>query len=419
MEYQIIGPTTLDALISLPSSKSISNRALIIHALSGGTTRPANLSDCDDTRVMNLALSNPGTAIDIGAAGTAMRFLTAYLSVTPGTRLLTGSERMKHRPIGPLVDALRNLGAKIDYEEREGFPPLRIIGTRLEGNSVTLAGNISSQYISALLMIGPMLPQGLRLHLIGEIISRPYINLTLQLMKSYGAEAGWITPDTICVHPGGYKDMTFTVESDWSAASYWYEALALLLFKHRGQALPDNIRVSLPGLREDSFQGDSRGARLFTKLGVQTRYTPTGVTLMPGNTCVEYLEEDFVDIPDLAQTFVVTCCLMGIPFRFTGLQSLRIKETDRMAALADELRKLGYVLSCEQDSILAWDGKRCPAQPSPLIRTYEDHRMAMAFAPASILLPGLHLAEPQVVSKSYPHFWADLRRAGFDVREVD
>ena len=419
MEYQIIGPTTLDALISLPSSKSISNRALIIHALSGGATRPANLSDCDDTRVMNLALSNPDKRIDIGAAGTAMRFLTAYLSVTPGTRLLTGSERMKHRPIGPLVDALRSLGAKIDYEEREGFPPLRITGTRLEGKVVTLAGHVSSQYISALLMIGPMLPQGLRLHLIGEIISRPYINLTLQLMKSYGAEAGWIAPDTICVHPGGYKDTAFTVESDWSAASYWYETLALFLSKQGRQAIPDNIHIDLPGLREDSFQGDSRGARLFTKLGVQTRYTPTGVTLIPCDACVEYLEEDFVDIPDLAQTFVVTCCLMGIPFRFTGLQSLRIKETDRMAALANELRKLGYVLSTSQDSILAWDGKRCAPQPSPLIHTYEDHRMAMAFAPASILLPGLRIAEPQVVSKSYPHFWADLRRAGFDVREVD
>ncbi|MDE6217048.1 3-phosphoshikimate 1-carboxyvinyltransferase [Bacteroides sp.] len=411
MQYKVSAPATLDAGIQLPASKSISNRALILHSLAHGKTLPCNLSDCDDTKVMIRALDRNPEHIDILAAGTAMRFLTAYLSVIPGCRIITGTQRMQQRPIRILVDALRALGAQIEYAGNEGFPPLRITGTALKGEDISLAGNVSSQYISALLMIGAVLPNGLRLHLTGDIISRPYINLTLQLMRDFGAQADWSATDSILVRPGGYRDTAFTVESDWSAASYWYQIMALKGMK-KGKS-EDN--VELLGLFPHSYQGDSRGAEVFARLGVHTEYTNRGVRLTRHGTPVTRLDEDMVDIPDLAQTFVVTCCLLEVPFRFTGLQSLKIKETDRIAALITELRKLGYVVHSEQDSILWWDGERCPAEESPVIATYEDHRMAMAFAPACLVVPEIRINEPQVVSKSYPGYWEDLKKAGFKI----
>lgn len=410
--YTLVAPSALQCSVALPASKSISNRALILHALSGGTERPANLSDCDDTAVMIRALEQEGTEIDIHAAGTAMRFLTAYLSTLPGTRLLTGSARMKQRPIRLLVDALRTLGADISYAESEGFPPLLIQGKALPGQEITLAGSVSSQYISALLMIGPTLPKGLTLHLTGELISVPYINLTLSLMAHYGASARWTDERTIRVEPGMYQDVPFTVESDWSAASYWYEMMALW----RPQAEVPSPCIELLGLFPRSSQGDSRGAALFAKLGVHTSFTSAGVQLTRLGVPVARMVEDLVDIPDLAQTFVVTCCLMGIPFRFSGLQSLRIKETDRITALQQELRKIGYVIKDEADSILFWNGERCPAEEHPVIDTYDDHRMAMAFAPAILQLSSLSIAHPEVVSKSYPAFWQHLAAAGFTLK---
>lgn len=406
MQYLLNAPASLHATVQLPASKSISNRALILHALSGGSTRPENLSDCDDTQVMIRALDHTPDVIDIHAAGTAMRFLTAYLCVTPGTHTITGTERMQQRPIRILVDALRTLGARIDYAGNEGFPPLRINGTQLTDSEIELAGNVSSQYISALLMIGAVLPVGLKLRLTGDIISRPYINLTLQLMHDFGAQAGWTSENSISVAPGGYRDTPFRVESDWSAASYWYQMTVL------SAGSPE---VELLGLFANSAQGDSRGAELFARLGVQTEYTPQGVKLRKQGHPVVRLDEDLVDIPDLAQTFVVTCCLLDVPFRFTGLQSLKIKETDRICALITELRKLGYVIHAEQDSILWWDGERCPADEQPGIDTYEDHRMAMAFAPACLVCPTIRINEPQVVSKSYPRYWDDLQAAGFGI----
>lgn len=427
MQYTVSAPTSIHASIQLPASKSISNRALILHSLAHGNILPCNLSDCDDTRVMICALNGNPEHIDILAAGTAMRFLTAYLSVTPGTRIITGTQRMQQRPIRILVDALRELGAQIEYVNNEGYPPLRITGGELKKEEISLAGNVSSQYISALLMIGAVLPKGLRLHLIGDIISRPYINLTLQLMRDFGAQAEWTTGNSITVSPGGYRDVPFTVESDWSAASYWYQIMALHSIKNeelkmkRGEDIKDNkekeiSEIELLGLFPCSYQGDSRGAEVFSRLGIKTEYTDHGVKLTKSGTPAEYLEEDMVDIPDLAQTFVVTCCLMNIPFRFTGLQSLKIKETDRITALITELRKLGYVVKSEQDSILMWDGERCPAEKAPLIATYEDHRMAMAFAPACLLLPQIEIDEPQVVSKSYPTYWENLKQAGFEIQ---
>ena len=397
----------IDCKILLPSSKSISNRALIINALGKGTYQPENLSECDDTQVMVRALqAGPDETIDIMAAGTAMRFLTAYLSVTPGKRIITGTERMQQRPIQVLVDALRELGADINYTANEGYPPLEIAGSSLDKESISLPGNISSQYISALLMIAPTLTHGLTIQLTGDIISRPYIQLTLQLMKDFGADARWTKDSELRVEPQPYRSIPYYIESDWSAASYWYQIAAL----------SPEATITLPKLLANSYQGDSKVAELFGWLGVETSYQEDGVTLTKSTPKVERMEYDFVNQPDLAQTFVVTCALMGIPFRFTGLQSLKIKETDRIEALVKEMRKLGFVIKDSENSILSWEGERCTREEGA-IDTYEDHRMAMAFAPASLKISDLFINNPQVVSKSYPHYWENLQAAGFIIKE--
>ena len=405
MQIKVSAPVSIHTTIQLPASKSISNRALIINALGKGEFMPQNLSDCDDTRVMVKALSSTNETIDIMAAGTAMRFLTAFLSATDNCKTITGTQRMQQRPIQLLVDALRELGAQIDYVEKEGFPPLKITGKALQGGHITLKGSVSSQYISALLMIAPILQKGLTLHLTGEIISKPYINLTLQLMRDFGAEAQWIDDSTIEVAPKPYTSTPFTVESDWSAASYWYQIVAL----------SQDAEVELLGLFPKSYQGDSEVANIFTQLGVQTTFTREGVLLTKEGKCTDRLEYNFINQPDLAQTFVVTCALLNVPFRFTGLQSLKIKETDRMTALITELGKLGYVLEEEDNSILSWNGARKEPEPQPAIDTYEDHRMAMAFAPACLRMQSILINEPQVVSKSYPGYWDDLTKAGFRI----
>lgn len=400
-------PINIHTRIQLPSSKSLCNRALIINALAHGSEPPQNLSNCDDTRVMIRALQQMQPTIDIMAAGTAMRFLTAFLTVAPGTHLITGTERMKQRPIGILVDALRSLGADIDYAENEGFPPLRITGKKLDKENITLPGNVSSQYISALLMIAPTLQHGLTLTLEGKIVSRPYIDMTLQLMRDFGAQAEWIANNQLKVEATGYQPTPYYIESDWSAASYWYEICALT----------PEATVELPGLFEQSLQGDAAVAQIFSLLGVETSYSERMVTLHNTGKAVDKLEYDFVNQPDLAQTFVVTCCMKHIPFCFTGLESLKIKETDRIFALITEMKKLGYVVKEKDNSILYWDGERCPAQPHPAIDTYEDHRMAMAFAPASLILKSVCINHPQVVSKSYPNYWENLQEAGFNLAE--
>lgn len=407
----ITSSPTLRAKIDLPASKSISNRALVINALAGSKELPEHVSDCDDTRVMVQWLTAQPTpdTIYIGAAGTAMRFSTAMLTVTPGTHIITGSERMQNRPIGVLVDALRQLGADVAYINKEGFPPLKITGrpTAMDGAgempTVALSGSVSSQYISALLMIGPTLG-GLTLSLTGNIVSRPYIDMTLQIMRDFGAQCRWVDHSTIRVEPTTYTPRRYYVESDWSAASYWYEMVAL--------SQDPDAEVHLPGLFCESLQGDAGGALVFEHLGVMTEFEDEGgeavVVLRKGGTVTNRLEFDFVRMPDLAQTFVVTCCMMGVPFHFTGLQSLKIKETDRIEALKNELRKLGYVITDRNDSELLWDGERCEPDADPAIDTYEDHRMAMAFAPAAQRLGCIVINNPQVVSKSYPRFWEDM-----------
>lgn len=417
MQYILHAPESIDHVIDLPASKSISNRALVINALAGNSQVPENLSDCDDTDVMVAALRDMPFEINIKAAGTAMRFTTALLSVTEGEHIITGTERMKHRPIEVLVNALRHLGASIEYAGEQGFPPLHIHGKRLEGGRLEIAGNVSSQYISALLMVGPVLRKGLTLHLIGDIISRPYIELTICTMKEFGASVEWLDETTIKVNPQPYTPRPFFIENDWSASSYWYEMAALL-------GVNDNCNIRLAGLMDGSRQGDSAIKYMFSMLGVKTSFetreklTPTTVTLKAHKCSLPRFDFDFINQPDLAQTLVVSACMMDIPFRFTGLQTLRIKETDRIAALKNELKKLGYLLDDSVEGVLSWDGSRCEAEENPAIDTYEDHRMAMAFAPACIKFPGLRINNPEVVSKSYPHFWEDLRKVGYIIEEA-
>ena len=415
MQYNIIAPKALNQTIKLPASKSISNRAMIIHALSGSNVLPDNLSDCDDTEVIIQALQNNPYEINIKAAGTAMRFMTAFLATRNGEEhVITGTERMKHRPIGVLVDALRHLGADITYVGEEGFPPLCIKGGKLEGGLLEVPGNISSQYVSALLMIGPMLSNGLTLRLKGDIISRPYIDLTLCMMREFGAIADWSDYETITVQAQRYKERSYYIESDWSAASYWYEMIAL------SKEADDEVR--LEGLMDGSKQGDSSVRYIFSLLGVKTTFNtteegvPTTVTLRHSGRCVPRLEYDFVNSPDLAQTFVVCCCMLGVRFHFRGLSTLKIKETDRIEALKTEMHKLGFVLHDVNKSELYWDGERCEPQQDAAIDTYEDHRMALAFAPAVFRLDHLCINNPQVVSKSYPNYWEDLIKAGFEVK---
>ncbi len=406
MQYKIFAPQEINASIKLPASKSISNRALILKAMAMDNTPVHNLSDCDDTQVMVDAFSMTSNLIDVKAAGTSMRFLTAFLAHMPGEWIITGTERMQERPIHVLVDALVSLGARIEYLGKIGCPPLKIKGSALDGGEIHLSGGVSSQFISALLMVAPNMRKGLVIHLEGNVISKPYIKLTLGMMKSFGVNARW-EGNTIYINPDIYKPTDYLVESDWSAASYWYSMVSLA----------DKAEVELKGLFKDSMQGDSKVAELFLDLGVETEYTEDGVKLRKTDRIVKKMFHDFVNEPDLAQTFVVTCCMLNIPFLFTGLQSLKIKETDRIEALKKEMKKLGYVISDRENSIMEWDEERCEPTENAAIKTYEDHRMAMAFAPAAFKLQSLNIAEPHVVSKSCPAFWEDLSEVGYKIEE--
>ncbi|MGM9674851.1 MAG: 3-phosphoshikimate 1-carboxyvinyltransferase [Bacteroidaceae bacterium] len=422
MEIRINPASLMRGKVVLPASKSISNRALIIYALSREKAHHdgsvfdglQHISDCDDTQVMWNALTRMPGQINIKAAGTAMRFLTAYLCTREGVHEITGTARMKQRPIGVLVDALRKLGAQIEYVENEGFPPLRITGGQLKGGQLELPAGVSSQYVSALLMIGPTLACGLQLQLVGEIVSRPYIEMTLHIMRQFGAKAAWASEDCIQVEPGGYSPIPYYIESDWSASSYWYEMVAL--------SDDEEAEVILPALFSESLQGDCAIRQIFARLGVSTTFLTDedGVEcacLRKEGKAAERMEYDFTHQPDLAQTLVATCAALGIPFRFWGLQSLKIKETDRMAALRTELGKLGYDIVESNGSVLTWDGSRHKVDHPLPADTYEDHRMAMAMAPLALKEGQLRMNNPEVVSKSYPSFWDHLRQVGFKIEQ--
>jgi 3-phosphoshikimate 1-carboxyvinyltransferase len=394
----------VNGVVHLPTSKSISNRLLIMAALSNKKLNVRGLSDSDDTSVLQGILNSKTTEHNAGHAGTAMRFLTAYFASKPGDVVLTGSERMKNRPIGVLVDLLRALGAQIEYTGKEGFPPLKITGAKLKGGRRTIDSGISSQYISALLMIAPYLQGGLELTLKGSMVSASYINLTLQLMKRAGIRYTW-SKNNIKIEEGGYLAGVFHVEPDWTAASYWYEMVALA----------ENADVFISGLKSDSLQGDAALVRIFEKLGVKTVFEENGVSLIKTKPVSDFFEYDFTLNPDLVQTLLPACVLQNIPFRFTGTQTLRIKETDRILALSNEMKKFGVLLDfTESGEWIAWDGKsRFKPKKNIVIETYDDHRMAMAFAPISLKTGEIRINEPMVVTKSYPGFWEDLGRMGF------
>lgn len=388
--------------IDLPSSKSISNRLLLLNALSYSPFEIKNLSDSDDTKAMLGVLNSNTNTFDVGAAGTSMRFLTAFLSKIMGEWTLTGSSRMKERPIKTLVDALNNLGARIEYIEKEGYPPLRIFGSNLEGGDLELPGNVSSQYISALLMIAPTIENGLRLTLSGDIISRPYLEMTLALMKDFGVSSHW-KGNVITVPEGKYEPKVVTAESDWSAASYWYEIAAL----------NPQLEVNLKGLKKISLQGDSNVKTIFEALGVKTKFSQKGTFLSHSGEVRKKLNYNFINEPDLAQTVAVSCCLLNVPFHFTGLQTLKIKETDRITALINELAKMGYQLESNQVDDLKWDGSKTEVSNDKIvINTYKDHRMAMAFAPAAFKFNNIVIDDPMVITKSYPNYWEDIASVG-------
>lgn len=465
-------PLKLNASLALPTSKSLCARALVVNHLCQPPVPLVGLSDCDDTQAILQgleALRNSEDAplrVDIGAAGTAMRFLTALFAATPQLDVvITGSQRMKERPIGALVTALQAAGADISYVEKEGYPPLRIRGKQLEGGTLALPSNISSQYVSALLMIAPTMRRGLQLELVGKVASAPYIRMTMQVMKAFGVEVKWENnlisvvrgqryARTQSSHCGTTKETeqaaSYTIERDWTAASYWYEIVAL----HPDKA----ARVFLRGLREASEQGDAICAKWFEALGVTTTFTAEGAILekstkspqvaLECNNCTSEDTElssqtddnfcesnedlpqttshssqadyfsckdatplwlDFAAAPDLAQTFVVTCALLSHPFHFKGLESLRIKETDRIAALIAELQKLGKHIEAIGEGELRYTAQNDSSPAHPItIATYDDHRMALAFAPAALRFPQLSIEHPEVVAKSYPDYWEHL-----------
>ncbi len=407
----------LETRLSLPLSKSMSARALIINALTPGSAPLARVAECDDTDAMTAALrGDAGTTghrtVNVGAAGTTMRFLTAYYACTPGSDVtLDGSERMRQRPIKVLVEALKVLGANIEYEGEEGFPPLRIRGQRLQGGDLELDASVSSQYISALLMTAPVMEHGLRLTLLGEIASRPYILMTLRMMRDYGVESDFYL-NTITVPAGGYTTPVSprVIEGDWSAAAAWYEITAL-----------SAGAVTIDNLCEDSCQGDRRLADIYSRLGVDTEWEgENGGTDLTANPDADARATiDFSDCPDLAQYVTVTCVMLGIPFHFSGLHTLAIKETDRVAALCRELAKTGVMLDAAVPGTLSWDGRRVPIHEMPVFDTYADHRMAMSLAPVALYIPGIVMNDVEVVSKSYPQYWEDLRAAGFTLIDAD
>lgn len=410
MKYLVSKPDKiLKGSIVLPASKSIANRALIIHALSYSPYPIENLSDSDDTRVMSQVFNSNTNQFDIGHAGTAMRFLTAFLSQIVGEWILTGSDRMKQRPIGILVDALTKLGAKIEYLENEGFPPLKIYGSHLKGCVLELDGSVSSQYISALLLIAPIIEGGLTLRLKNKIMSRPYIEMTLKLMEQFGVQHVW-KGNEIRISEQKYMAHPFSVEADWSGASYWYEMAVLA----------DEVDVELIGLTTESLQGDAKIASWFEQLGIQTLATEKGSRLVKtGQALPKFLQLNFMENPDIAQTFAVLCVMKQIPFHFTGLETLKIKETNRIAALQVELAKFGAQIAEPAHGELNWDGTfPIEKQTLPEIETYHDHRMAMAFAPACQSFGPIAVLDSMVVTKSYPEFWDDLKKVGFEVKEI-
>ncbi|GAB3903896.1 3-phosphoshikimate 1-carboxyvinyltransferase [Mucilaginibacter boryungensis] len=407
--------------IQLTGSKSECNRALVIEALSKGKVKVDNVSDAADAVLLAGILRKPKVessksevfnglelttqdlrVVNIGPAGTAMRFLTAYFTLQDEEVILTGSERMKQRPIGVLVDALQVLGADISYEENEGFPPLKIAGNiQQKTGRISIKGNISSQYITALLLIAPNLPLGLELEIEGDLTSRPYVEMTLAMLQQAGIQHNW-ADNVISIAKQDFKETSIWVEPDWSAASYWY-AIA---------ALSDEADIFLPGLTSYSLQGDSVITEIMANFGITSQFKDGGVHLTREPKPIVRKIFDLKSCPDLAQTVIVVCAALGHEATFTGLETLKIKETDRIAALQNELAKIGVKL-IEKGQVYKLDCSEKQIPQRVLFNTYEDHRMAMAFAPLAIIIPEVEFEDANVVEKSYPAFWTDLEKVGF------
>ncbi len=389
----------------LSGSKSETNRLLLLQALYPEISI-ANASFSDDSEVMRRALSENDSTIDVHHAGTAMRFLTAYFAIQPGREvMLTGSSRMKQRPIAILVDALRALGADISYLENEGFPPIKIRGSRLSGAKVTLAANVSSQYLTALLLIAPKLEEGLELLLEGEMTSVPYLKMTLALLGAIGVKTTFAHNSIRVLPQSEIAAQTITVESDWSSASYFYSIVALSGI---------GTEIKLAHFKTDSLQGDAALVRIYQDFGVETIFGRNQIVLRKIAPALPDVKWHLNDTPDIAQTIAVTCFGLGISCWLTGLHTLKIKETDRLAALQTELGKLGAKVSVTDDSLVL--EASAGINPDISIATYNDHRMAMAFAPLALKVP-IKIVQADVVSKSYPDFWSDLKSIGFVISD--
>lgn len=391
--------------LTLTSSKSIANRLQIIQSLCEEDFEIKNMSTSDDSismhRILKEFKQNPQNNLlfDVGPAGTTMRFLTAYFCCTPCNVEITGSERMKERPIKELVNALRSLGGDIQYIEKEGYPPLKINGKELNGGTINISGNISSQYLTAILLIAPILKNGIELVYTEPLVSRPYLNMTIELMEYYGVKVNW-NGNVIRVEPQTYKSRSITVEADWSAASYWY-LIALL-------AKESSIRIN--GLQQQSLQGDSVLVEIFDELGIKTTFSNNGINLIKRQNfeIPTYFEFDFSNCPDIAQTLAVAIAGIRAKAKFTGLSTLKVKETNRILALQEQLKKFNVKTIATDDS-LEIDATDFVANKEVVINTYHDHRMAMAFAPLGLMLENIIIENPEVVNKSYPEFWKDLK----------
>ena len=386
------------ATINLPASKSLSNRALIIRALSGKQFEIENLSQAEDTKILLNAIQSNEKIIDVGAAGTAMRFLTAYFAVSEGEKILTGTERMKHRPIAPLVDALKSLGAEIEYMEKKDFPPLKIIGKGFTKNEVEVDGSISSQFLSALLMIAPVLENGLKILIKGNMVSKPYAEMTVALMKHFGVSVSW-KENTIEIPNQKYIPQLYKVEPDWSAAAFWYSLVAL----------SKDAEVTLLGLQKNSLQGDSVLPELMKDFGVETKFSDSEIVLKKSKIKNQKskIVTNFYDFPDLAQSHTVLAAALDLEIQFSGIENLKLKETDRISALQTELKKFGKEFIQEGEYYtLKGEFKKSEQK----IDTYDDHRMVMAFAPLVLVCGNINIQNPETVKKSYPKFWEDLKK---------
>lgn len=421
MDYAIFPPEELieDAVVEMPLSKSIANRALVLAAMTDGAPRP-KCPDCADTLMLAAALDtlaalrpdDPTPEIDLGINGTAMRFLTGFVASRPGCRaVLTGPERMRQRPVGALVTALRECGADIEYLGEEGFPPLKIHGRKLAGGTVKVDATVSSQFVSSLLMAAPLMTDGLTIELDGEPVSAPYIAMTLNMMDARGVPSDR-SPLSVSVPPARYtRPATDDAEGCWSTAAFFYEITALTAGW-----------ITLKGLKADSLQGDRMAADYFGRLGIVTAPSEEchgALDLQPSPEVYGRLDLDLTDTPDMAPALVASCCLTGVPFKFIGLQGLAIKECDRLSALVEEMDRIGCTVERIRDFGLEWEGKRHPITQVPVFDPHGDHRLAMALAPTAVFIPGTVVRDAGCVDKSYPGYWEALRSLGFTIREVE